>query len=62
VANGHTGALFRLSVTLMVAALSWGCLEMKIVGWLRLGASESAFLRRGGAVLRLVGRFSGRIK
>ena len=29
-ADGHTGALFLLSETVMELALSWGCLDMKM--------------------------------
>ena len=42
-------------------AFSWGRLDMKM-GGLRLGASESASMRRGCAFLRLVARSCGRIK
>ena len=61
-ADGQTGALFLLRANLVVMALSWGCFDMKMGGLMRLGASKSASLRRGGAFLRLVGLFSDRIK
>jgi hypothetical protein len=63
VADGHTGALFLLSVAEAELTYSWGCLDMKEGGrLLRLGASESASTRLGGAFLRLVTRRCGRIK
>jgi hypothetical protein len=46
----------------MVLALSWGCLDMKMGGLLRLVAVEGASLRRVGAFLRLVCLISDRIK
>ncbi len=61
-ADGQIGALFLLSVVEAVMAFSWGCLDMKMGGLLRLGASKGASMRRGGAFLRLIGRSCGRIK